>query len=225
VYLRGAQMADPDMESALALFRRAANVLARLEDALVFIGQQGPDQGPPSGINGLPAVWGVSGGQEWRGLLLATGHEVRVAANDSASLVLSVSQAIGNLEATGQFGPYAVVLGQDLFVLAQTPQQGLWLPQDRIIPLLGGGPLLRSSTLPHDQGVVVALGGAPVELVVAKDVSVQFLQLTTDPLYVFRLYEKMVLRIKDSDAIVRLAVGAPGGAGGRGRPGNRTAPQ
>jgi uncharacterized linocin/CFP29 family protein len=38
VQVRGAQMADPEMTSVLALFRRAANVLARLEDAVVFRG-------------------------------------------------------------------------------------------------------------------------------------------------------------------------------------------
>ena len=38
VTVRGAQMADPEMTSVLALFRRAANVLARLEDAVVFRG-------------------------------------------------------------------------------------------------------------------------------------------------------------------------------------------
>ena len=38
VPVRGAQMADPEMTSVLALFRRAANVLARLEDAVVFRG-------------------------------------------------------------------------------------------------------------------------------------------------------------------------------------------
>jgi uncharacterized linocin/CFP29 family protein len=41
VYLRGAQMADPDLTSAISMFRRAANVLARVEDAIVFGGQSG----------------------------------------------------------------------------------------------------------------------------------------------------------------------------------------
>ena len=52
--------------------------------------------------------------------------------------------------------------------------------------------------------MVVALGGAPVELVVATDVSVNFLQVTTDPMFVFRVFEKIVLRIKEPDAIVAL---------------------
>ena len=38
VPIRNAQMADPELASALALFRRAANVIARLEDAVVFRG-------------------------------------------------------------------------------------------------------------------------------------------------------------------------------------------
>jgi len=52
--------------------------------------------------------------------------------------------------------------------------------------------------------VVVALGGAPVEVVVATDMSIAFLQVTTDPMFVFRVFEKVVLRIKEPDAIVSL---------------------
>jgi Encapsulating protein for peroxidase len=42
VPVRSAQMADPDMRSVLAVFRRAANVLARLEDAVVFRSRRPP---------------------------------------------------------------------------------------------------------------------------------------------------------------------------------------
>ena len=95
----------------------------------------------------------------------------------------AVSNAIGQLEGHGHFGPFAAVLGQGLFLVAQTPNPAgsLVLPQDRIIPFLGGGSLLRSSTLDQGAGVVVALGGAPVELVIATDMSLQFLQITTEP--------------------------------------------
>jgi uncharacterized linocin/CFP29 family protein len=81
------------------------------------------------------------------------------------------------------------------------------MPQDRIIPFLGGGPLLRTSTLDALRGfsgVVVALGGAPVELVVATDVSLQFLQVTAEPVFIFRVYEKIALRIREPRAIVQL---------------------
>ena len=41
-------MADPELTSVLALFRRAANVLARLEDAVVFRGLVPPIISPPT---------------------------------------------------------------------------------------------------------------------------------------------------------------------------------
>jgi uncharacterized linocin/CFP29 family protein len=206
VVLRAAQMADPEMRSALALFRRAANVLGRLEDAIVFRGQidegQGPQFGaPPRGPD--PGIWAVQGGQPSPGLLREAAGQEDVP-GDAPDIVRAVSEAIGTLEGNGYFGPFAVVLGQQFFLAAQTPSGSLVLPQDRIIPFLGGGQLLRSSTLPDYSGVVVALGGSPVELVVAKDVSFQFLQVTLQPEFYFRVYEKMALRIKARQAIVRL---------------------
>ena len=73
-----------------------------------------------------------------------------------------------------------------------------------IVPLLGGGQLLRCSVIPDGQGIVVALGGEPIELVVATDMSLQFLQVTETPNYLFRVYEKLALRIKSTEAVVRL---------------------
>jgi uncharacterized linocin/CFP29 family protein len=209
VSVRGAQMADPEMASVLAMFRRAANVLARLEDSTVF---RGLIQSSPAGFIPPvlpPQIWQILGGQVSDGLLapLAGLLPVRVPSPGTPpvlDLVQAVSIAIGQLESQGHFGPFAVVFDQLFFLAVQTPAVGLVLPQDRIIPFLGGGPLLRSSTLPDNSGVVVALGGRPVELVVATDVCVQFLQLTVDPLFVFRVCEKLALRIKEANAIVTL---------------------
>jgi uncharacterized linocin/CFP29 family protein len=224
VPVRGAQMADPEMTSVLALFRRAANVLARLEDTVVFRGLV-PDPAlpnrfaPPIDVGPPPPqrVWEITGGERSRGLwtnplLPPPSPQVDIAARPFAHadtrLVRGIAQAIGLLEAQGQFGPFAVVLDQALFLVAQTPTAALVLPQDRILPFLGGGPLLRSSTLNVARGVrsgvVVALGGEPVELVIATDVCVQFLQVTAEPNFVFRVCEKMALRIKEPEAIVRL---------------------
>lgn len=222
VFVRGAQMADPEMTSVLALFRRAASVLARLEDAVVFRGLV-PDLAfpgqfaPPIVVGPRQRVWEITGGQVSRGLWTIPRRfpevpQVNIAAvplnTKDARLVVGVAQAIGLLEEQGHFGPFAVVLDQALFLVAQTPTEALVLAQDRILPFLGGGPLLRSSTLNVTpgvaNGVVVALGGEPVELVIATDVCVQFLQVTADPNFVFRVCEKMALRIKEPEAIVRL---------------------
>jgi uncharacterized linocin/CFP29 family protein len=219
VQVRNAQMADSEMTSALALFRRAASVLARLEDAVVFMGlgvNRAGDVFPVGGAVELPQIWGIHGGQQmgglWERLRAADWRWITVSATGEG-LVRTVSDAIGRLEAHGHFGPFAAVLGQALFLVAQTPdEKSLVLPQDRIIPFLGGGPLLRSSALSDIEGfsgVVVALGGAPVELVVATDLSIQFLQVTVDPHYLFRVREKIALRIKEAGAIVRLHAPLP----------------
>jgi uncharacterized linocin/CFP29 family protein len=117
-------------------------------------------------------------------------------------LVAAVTQSIGDLEGRGHFGPYALVLGNDLFSIAQSSDgNGLVLPQDRIIPFLGGGSLLRSSALDANQGIMAALGGSAIELVVATDLCLQFLQVTVEPTFIFRVSEKIILRIKDTSAV------------------------
>jgi uncharacterized linocin/CFP29 family protein len=77
-------------------------------------------------------------------------------------------------------------------------------PSDRITPFLNGGPLLRSSVVDANQGVVVALAGDPVDLVVATDMSVNFLQISTEPRFVFRVHERIALRIKQQGAVCKL---------------------
>jgi uncharacterized linocin/CFP29 family protein len=218
VWLRAAQMADPEMTSALQLFRRAANVLARLEDLVVFRGlivdPNSPDPDSPELVPGggtlPPKVYDILCEEPSDGLWSVAGTVSRQpvpttkGVPDGHRLVDSVAASILKLEESGHFGPFSVVLGHGLFHAAVTPAVSLVLPQDRIIPFLGGGSLLRSSALDPKKGVVVALGGAPVELVVATDMSLGFLQVTTDPMFVFRVFEKIVLRIKQPEAIGKL---------------------
>ncbi len=116
-------------------------------------------------------------------------------------MVDAVVDAIQRLETRGHFGPFAVVLGHKLFSAATTPSDSLVLPTDRIAEFLDGRRVLRSGVLPRDRGVVVALGGQPIELVLAGDIDVRFLQATLEPRYVLRVFERLVLRIKEIDAV------------------------
>jgi hypothetical protein len=68
------------------------------------------------------------------------------------------------------------------------------------VPFLDGGPFLRSSVVPKNLGVIVALAGSPIDLVVASDVHVQFLQLSLEPRYILRVSERFVLRMKQPEA-------------------------
>jgi uncharacterized linocin/CFP29 family protein len=209
LHLRGAQLADPELGSVLSAFRQAGNILARVEDALVFNGQPSPNHLPP----GIPTDLGaeLSGGQQSHGLVGLGGVNATPPVTDGDELVAAVTDAVGKLESKGHFGPFAVALGQDFFgwALMPNPHHPQVTPQERIVPLLGGGSLVRCSAIPHNRGVVVALGGEPIELVIATDVSAQFLLLNDTPIYVFRVYEKLMLRIKSNAVITLINKAAP----------------
>jgi uncharacterized linocin/CFP29 family protein len=208
VYLKAADVADPDLAVARQMVGRAATVLARLEDAIVFNGQPAPHEPPvvPGGdANSLPPIFRVHGGQAIGGLV---GEPVTWAGSGDG-LVPAVAAAIQELERAGHYGPFAAVFGTGLFTRAVTPDAGsLVLPMDRIVPLLDG-PLLRSGVVPDDRGVVVALAGDPVQLVVAKDIHVRFLQVTLEPRWVLRVSQRFVLRQRQLGAVATIGYEAP----------------
>jgi uncharacterized linocin/CFP29 family protein len=116
-------------------------------------------------------------------------------------LVTAVVNAIAALEDDSHSGPFACVLGSNLFEEAHRPREkSMVLPADTITPLLNG-PLLRSGQMDKDTGIVVSLAASDIDIVVATPPKAQFLQLTPEAKYLFRVYEKFVLRVKDSTAV------------------------
>jgi uncharacterized linocin/CFP29 family protein len=214
VALTSQEAGDPDLSAALIEFRRAANMIARLEDALVFCGQTGPGATPP-GVAGLPPIFdvGLGGAQPGLAGFPTAGtafpyfprQDIAVAttAPRGNTLANEIINAIGLLEAAGHNRPFACVLGQGMYSDLHDPTANLILPRDRVVPFLEG-PLLRSSTLPSDSGIVVALGGSPMEIVVSSELHVRFLQISTEPRFVFRVSERIALRVTDWSAIVVL---------------------
>jgi len=210
VFVRTQQAADPDLASTRQMLSRAAVIIGRLEDALVFEGQPGPGS-PPTRDGKLlvePEIYTVRGGERFAGLRTAapaTG-EVTVAPGETygENLIRGVVEAVGYLESIGQYGPFGCVLGHDLFEAAHHPSHYLVLPRDRFVPFLGGGPLLRSSTLPADEGLIVASADAPIDLVIATDIHVSYLQRTMEPRYALRVSQRLTLRVKRPEAIAHL---------------------
>ena len=208
VYLKNAQIADPELTSAIIMFRRAAAVMARVEDAIIFNGQAGVGQGPVDGLGAsdMPPIYQISGGGPYQGLLDAGRPNGIAPTLDKGKglggqVFSTVVGAIQNLESAGYLGPFACVMGDILFRAITTPlPNSMVLPRDSILPFLDG-PLLRSSAVPEDQAVVVSLSGAPVEIVVPGDIAVRYLQTTADAEHVFRIQQKFVLRIKEASAI------------------------
>jgi uncharacterized linocin/CFP29 family protein len=198
VYLRTHEAADLELKAALVMFRRAANLIARVEDALVFNGRD--DKGAvPYGVL-TPEVIEIGGHGTVEGLFDVRSAPVKVAGGKGPELVNKIVETITKLEERGQLGPYACILGNDLFAEINNPTDNLVLPRDRVLPFLGG-PLLRSSAIRPNLGTVVALSGAPIELVVATDIGVRYLQTSLEPRFVFRVSERVALRIKDEAAV------------------------
>lgn len=207
VQLRSREAADPNLNAALGMFRRAANQIARIEDALIFNGHD-KKMKPPAGIEGIPEVYTISGGgPAVQGLVTKKadkGQRFYVSTGPKPTgtkVVDTIIDAIGELDNAGKQGPYACALSQDLFNAVCTPNEtNLILPRDRVLPFLQG-PLLRASAIPKGYGAVISLGANPVEIVVGSDLSLRYLQSTLEPRYVFRVAERIALRIREEDAI------------------------
>jgi uncharacterized linocin/CFP29 family protein len=211
VQLHLREAADPELTAALGMFRRAANYIARLEDALVVNGRA-PSTPPPFGTAAIPAVTQITGNNFVSGLMPVFGPlggralvPYGIYAGTLGDQVFqAIVQSINQLEAAGQLGPFACLLSPGLFAAVCTPNPGTdVLPRDRILPLLQG-PLLRSSAVFPGWGVVVALSANPIELVVASDIHVRYLQTTAEPRLLFRVSERVALRIKETAAIALL---------------------
>jgi uncharacterized linocin/CFP29 family protein len=223
VELKQQQLADENLSAALAVFRRAANLLARTEDTIVFNGLSNTDDAEKR-LADIPPQCRVSGGENTIGLVergkegekISVGYISHtrqiepysktelVSPTDQyygQAIVKAVSQAIMKLDKAGRLGPYACVLGNLAFVQAHTPEtNSLVLPRDSIEPLLDG-PVLRSGALDEYDGIVISLAGDPIDLVLATAPTAQFLQVTEEARYRFRIYERFALRVKQSNTI------------------------
>ena len=198
VELSSEQIADETLSNAILVFRRAANILAQEEDRIVFEGLRQRPQAEDSKfvandrVEPLPGLADLPKRQLFSGLDLDGGKSV------GQAVVSAIVDATQNLEDNFNPGPFACVLGSELFTKVHDPSQSLVLPADRIAPLLKGGPLLRSTSMNSKVGVVVSLAGNAVDLVVGTPPTVQFLQRTDKAKFLFRVYERFTLRIRDT---------------------------
>jgi uncharacterized linocin/CFP29 family protein len=206
VELPKSQVLDPNLSGALTIFRRAANYIARLEDALIINGQPERDEAPPLVGVQLAAVFRVTGGGANDGLFPSGGAlgarlDVPLGLGTGTDLVTAVVNATVALEAAGQFGPFHCIFSPQLQSAATAPNASFIMARDRILPHLEGGSVFSSTLVPRDAGAVVATNGNPIELVVGSDICVKFLQTTLEPRWVFRVSERIVLRIKEMQSI------------------------
>jgi hypothetical protein len=130
----------------------------------------------------------------------------------ASNILPGVVAAKNQLEGNGYGAPFACALSPSAYALACTTPPGLTdLPRDLVLRVLEGGPLVSSSMIAEvpgnanqGYGLLVSLAGAPVELVVARDMTVDVLQISEEGRAIFRVSERVALRIKEIAAIAVL---------------------
>ncbi len=146
----------------------------------------------------------------------------------------AVSKAYANLQsgvelAQAHYGPYALVLNFEPYVDTYAPlPTTLIMPADRIARLVtgmghstgissengmnsqgGGTHFYGTGTLPLNRGILVSLGGNTMDLVVAINAKTEYLTQDTEGNYIFRVYKRFALRLKDPSAVIRLEFDNP----------------
>jgi len=202
---------EAEIMTACTLAKRATNVLAQATDLLVFQGD--------AAVAGDPLFTGrrvrTRSGPAGTGLLNAIPQDAAaqrievgaVSAGESRfgeRTYEAVTEGCARLESKGHYGPYALILHTvpyaDTFApLAVT----LETPASLLEPMLGAG-FYETGSLPPSTGLLVSVGGNSMDLVVGRDATATFLQQDFEGKYVFRVYKRFALRVKDDSAIIRL---------------------
>ena len=204
---------EAKLMTATTLATRAANLLAQAEDLLIFQGSEAVNNHALFSGGKVEISNAVDPGI---GLLNAEGVtviEVK-SLNGTSSLkygekhFAAVSEAYSKLQSgiglsQAHYGPFAGIWHAFLYADTCAPLENtLIMPKDRIEPLLAEG-FYGTGTLPEDRGLVLSLGGNTMDLVIAKDASVEFQKKETG-MYIFRIWERFALRLKDTSAVVRI---------------------
>ena len=150
--------------------------------------------------------------------------EVSPLSNDG--LMQAVVKAINSLEENGYVAPYVCVFGRNPFEAAYKPiKKSTVLPRDRIEPLIGRE-LLHASSIDvppqrvglyagldkeewQSRGVLLSMADEPIDLALAAEATPEFRQVDLEGRYVFSVFERFALRIKDAKAVVPLRFEKP----------------
>jgi uncharacterized linocin/CFP29 family protein len=190
--------------------------------------------GTPNSITGLahdqqvdrmrqrnPGSLGLIGGPPVAQRQNAAKAALRARSDNNTKMQAIIINAINSLENNGYVAPYVCVFGRKPFQEAFTPiNNSTVLPRDRIEPLIGRE-LLHASGIdipPHEptlyqdlntaewpnRGVLFSIANEPIDLAVAVEATPDFRQVNVDGKYVFSVFERFALRIKDVNAIVPL---------------------
>jgi uncharacterized linocin/CFP29 family protein len=190
---------EAELGTAVTLASRASNLIAQAEDLLVFQGESARDAEVFDTVQGR--------GSPAAGLVAAAPSAVQVVSENgdfAERIVQGVTRACADLHGRGQYGPYALVLRTEQYADASSPlEKTLLMPADRLRPLVAQG-FFATAAMPETTGLVVSVGGGAIDVAVAVEPTVSFLQLDSNGQYLFRVFERFALRLKDKRSLVRL---------------------
>lgn len=190
---------EPDVGTAVSLATRAANVLARAEDVILFQGKDGLKD---------PLLKSVKQGGGSLGAGLLSSADLAITVNpigtDSygKNTFVSFANAYSQLQSKGHYGPYAFVVRSEIYADAYAPlPDTLVLPADSVKAMVSLG-FYGTAAIPLLSGVLVSVGGNTMDLVSSVNPTTEFLQIDPDGGYRFKVFERFALRVKDKTAIV-----------------------
>lgn len=224
--------------TAVTLATRAANLLSQAEDLVIFQGQNAINANNGLFQRGVVLNRGVPADSGLLDLPLGAGQQPPLPAVQAQPVLLksqnapniygentfaAVALAYSNLQANGQYGPYALVLQTIPYADTYAPLPNtLILTADRITPLMTAG-FYGTGTLPANfpasvsfnapnppagnasfAGVLVSLGGNTMDFACGLDAITAFMQQDVNGNYRFRVLERFALRLKDTTGVIRL---------------------
>jgi uncharacterized linocin/CFP29 family protein len=213
---------EASLQTALKLAKLRASNLARIEDLIIF---QGNNAFTPPNLPLSPQrenVRNLTIGSVGTGLLgVATDPipgtfppnppiavlalappqpGVRYGENTLAAVV----QGIGVLNGQSQPGPFALILDYRIVADAYSViGDNLTTTADLITPLVTGG-FFGTAALPAFTGLLVSLGGAPITIYVGIEATTAFTTKNNIEDYLFRVFERVQFDARDPRALVRL---------------------
>jgi uncharacterized linocin/CFP29 family protein len=164
--------------------------------------------------------------QEARQQFQEATEQAKISPLDNRGLIQAVVDAINSLEENGYVAPYVCVFGRNPFEAAYKPiNQSTVLPRDRIEPLIGRE-LLHASGIDvppkrvrlyvgldreewRSRGVLLSMADESIDLALAAEATPEFRQVDLEGRYVFSVFERFALRIKDAKAVVPLRFEKP----------------
>ena len=183
---------EETLATAATLATRAANILAGDLDRTVFQG------GKPTNLIQTAESTGQIVNIPIKGKPGAYGENT----------FTGVAAAYATLQDKRHYGPYALVMSANEFADAYAPLPStLIMPADRIKPLTGAG-FYGTGTVPPRTGLMTSTGGKSLDLAVSMHASTTFVRVADDETYLFRVYHRFVLRVKDPTAVVLLRFAA-----------------